>query len=167
MAGREGASRVVVHAFLDGRDMPPRSALGLLPKIPCRIATIHGRYYAMDRDKRWERVERSYRAIVDADGPRVATAEDAVRSCYVLPECRDELLEPHVVGAGAPIQDRDSIIFFNFRPDRARELTWALMQPDFYCPMIRGQRPRFSIRMAANRDLPKVSSSCTTVVIAR
>jgi len=131
MAGREGASRVVVHAFLDGRDMPPRSALGLLPKIPCRIATIHGRYYAMDRDKRWERVERSYRAIVDADGPRVATAEDAVRSCYVLPECRDELLEPHVDGAGAPIQDRDSIIFFNFRPDRARELTWALMQPDF------------------------------------
>ena len=131
MARRERAGRVVVHAFLDGRDMPPRSALELLPRVPCRIATIHGRYYAMDRDKRWDRVERSYRVIVDADGPRVATAEDAVRRCYAAPECRDELLEPHVVGEGAPIRDRDSVIFFNFRPDRARELTWALMQPDF------------------------------------
>jgi len=92
---------------------------------------VHGRYYAMDRDKRWDRVERSYRAIVEADAPRVATAEDALRACYSNPECRDELLEPHVVGSGAPIRDGDAAIFFNFRPDRARELTWALMKPDF------------------------------------
>jgi 2,3-bisphosphoglycerate-independent phosphoglycerate mutase len=131
LARREKVENVVVHAFLDGRDMPPRSALELIPRVPARIATVHGRYYAMDRDKRWDRVERSYRAIVDADGPRVATAEEALRSCYAKPECRDELLEPHVVGEGAPMRDGDAVVFFNFRPDRARELTWALMKPDF------------------------------------
>ena len=131
LARREKVENVVVHAFLDGRDMPPRSALELIPRVPARIATVHGRYYAMDRDKRWDRVERSYRAIVDAEGPRVATAEDALRECYAQPECRDELLEPHIVGEGAPIRDGDGAIFFNFRPDRARELTWALMKRDF------------------------------------
>jgi 2,3-bisphosphoglycerate-independent phosphoglycerate mutase len=131
LARREDVSDVVVHAFLDGRDMPPRSALGLLPEIPRRVATIHGRYYAMDRDKRWERTERSYRAIVDADGPRVESPEDAVERCYANADCRDELLEPHVVASGAPVQDRDAVIFFNFRPDRARQLTWAFQQPDF------------------------------------
>jgi len=131
LARRETVKNVVVHAFLDGRDMPPRSALELLPRVPARIATVHGRYYAMDRDKRWDRVERSYRAIVDADAPRVATAEDALRACYSDPDCRDELLEPHVVGSGAPMGDGDAAIFFNFRPDRARELTWALVKSDF------------------------------------
>jgi len=131
LARREKVENVVVHAFLDGRDMPPRSALELVPRVTARIATVHGRYYAMDRDKRWDRVERSYRAIVDADAPRVATAEEALRACYADPECRDELLEPHVVGTGAPLRDGDAAIFFNFRPDRARELTWALMKPDF------------------------------------
>jgi len=131
LARRESVMNVFLHAFLDGRDMPPRSALELLSRVPARIVTVHGRYYAMDRDKRWDRIERSYRAIVDADGPRVATAEEAVRACYSAPECRDELLEPHVVGAGAPIRDRDAVIFFNFRPDRAREMTWAVMKPDF------------------------------------
>ncbi len=131
LAHREKVANVVVHAFVDGRDMPPRSALELIPRVPARIATVHGRYYAMDRDKRWDRVERSYRAIVDADGPRVASAEEALRACYAKPDCRDELLEPHIVGEGAPMRDGDAVIFFNFRPDRARELTWALMQPDF------------------------------------
>jgi 2,3-bisphosphoglycerate-independent phosphoglycerate mutase len=131
LARREKVDNVVVHAFLDGRDMPPRSALELMPRVAARIATLHGRYYAMDRDKRWDRVERSYRAIVDADGPRVATAEEALRTCYANPECRDELLEPYVVGDGAPIHDGDGVIFFNFRPDRARELTQALVKPDF------------------------------------
>src|SRR5438309_2181709 len=131
LARREKVQNVVVHAFLDGRDMPPRSALELIPRIPARIATVHGRYYAMDRDKRWDRVERSYRAIVDADAPRVAPADEALRACYAKPECRDELLEPHVVGSGAPMRDGDAAIFFNFRPDRARELTWALVKSDF------------------------------------
>ena len=131
MAARESVAKVVAHAFLDGRDMPPRSALELLPRIPCRIATVQGRYYAMDRDKRWDRIERAYDAIVNADAPRVARAEDAVRECYANPECRDELLTPHVVGDGARILDGDAVVFFNFRPDRARELTWALLQPGF------------------------------------
>jgi len=131
LAAREDVSNVVVHAFLDGRDMPPRSALELLPRVPGRIATVQGRYYAMDRDKRWDRTERAYRAIVDADAPRVVRAVDAVRECYADPECRDELLTPHVVGEGARIEDGDAVVFFNFRPDRARQLTWALMQPDF------------------------------------
>jgi len=131
LARREKVENVVLHAFLDGRDMPPRSALELIPRVQARIATVHGRYYAMDRDKRWDRVERSYRAIVDADGPRVAKAEDALRSCYSDPQCRDELLEPHVVGDGAPMRDGDGVVFFNFRPDRARELTQALVATDF------------------------------------
>jgi 2,3-bisphosphoglycerate-independent phosphoglycerate mutase len=131
LARRERAHRVAYHCFLDGRDMPPRSALGLLPKVEVPIATIHGRYWAMDRDKRWERTERSWRAIVEADGPRVATAEEAVRRCYKREECRDELLEPAVVGSGARVEDGDAVIFFNFRPDRARQLTWAFMQEGF------------------------------------
>jgi 2,3-bisphosphoglycerate-independent phosphoglycerate mutase len=131
LARREDVDDVVVHAFLDGRDMPPRSALPLIARVGAPIATVHGRFYAMDRDKRWERTLRSYRAIVDADGPRVAAAADALRECYAHEECRDELLEPYVVGEGRPIADRDAVIFFNFRPDRARQLTWALMQADF------------------------------------
>jgi 2,3-bisphosphoglycerate-independent phosphoglycerate mutase len=128
---REQVSDVVVHAFLDGRDMPPRSATPLIGQVAAPIATVHGRFYAMDRDKRWERTARSYRVIVDAEGPVVATAEDALRECYRSADCKDELLEPHVVGAGRPIADGDAVIFFNFRPDRARQLTWALMQKEF------------------------------------
>jgi 2,3-bisphosphoglycerate-independent phosphoglycerate mutase len=131
LAKREGVRDVVVHAFLDGRDMPPRSALPLIGRVGAPIATVHGRFYAMDRDKRWDRTERSYRAIVDAGGPVVASAEEALRACYRSAECKDELLEPHVVGAGRPVADGDAIIFFNFRPDRARQLSWALLQPDF------------------------------------
>ena len=131
LAKRERVRDVVVHAFLDGRDMPPRSALPLIAAVGAPIATVHGRFYAMDRDKRWERTERSYRAIVDADGPVVNTAADALRACYRSPDCKDELLEPYVVAAGRPVADEDAVIFFNFRPDRARQLTWAMLQPDF------------------------------------
>jgi 2,3-bisphosphoglycerate-independent phosphoglycerate mutase len=131
LAKREGVTNVFVHAFLDGRDMPPRSAMPLIGQVGAPIATVHGRFYAMDRDKRWDRTERSYRAIVDAEGPVVATAEDALRECYRSVECKDELLEPRVVGRGRPMADGDAVIFFNFRPDRARQLTWALLQPDF------------------------------------
>jgi 2,3-bisphosphoglycerate-independent phosphoglycerate mutase len=131
LAKREGVTNVFVHAFLDGRDMPPRSAMPLIGQVGAPIATVHGRFYAMDRDKRWDRTERAYRAIVDAEGPTVAAAEDALRGCYRSVECKDELLEPHVVGRGRPMADGDAVIFFNFRPDRARQLTWALLQPDF------------------------------------
>ena len=131
LAKREGVGTVAVHAFLDGRDMPPRSAMPLIGDVAAPIATVHGRFYAMDRDKRWDRTERSYRAIVDAEGPVVATAEDALRECYRSADCKDELLDPHVVATGRPMADGDAVIFFNFRPDRARQLTWALMRRDF------------------------------------
>ena len=131
LAKRERVARVVVHAFLDGRDMPPRSALELLPTIGAPIATVHGRYYAMDRDKRWDRTRLSYDAIVDAIGPRCDTATAALERCYEDSACSDELMKPHVVGDGAPVHDRDAVIFFNFRPDRGRQLTRALMQKDF------------------------------------
>ena len=131
LARREGVRRVAYHAFLDGRDMPPRSALDLLPLVEVPIATIQGRYYAMDRDTRWERTERAYRAIVDADAPSVPSAEAAVRACYERDECRDELMPPAVIGAGAPVVDGDAVLFLNFRPDRARQLTRAFMEAGF------------------------------------
>jgi 2,3-bisphosphoglycerate-independent phosphoglycerate mutase len=131
LARRERVARVVLHAFLDGRDMPPRSALELLPTITAPIATVHGRYYGMDRDNRWDRTQLSYDAIVDAEGPRCESAVAALERCYEDSACSDELMRPHVVGTGAPIQDRDAVIFFNFRPDRARQLTTAVMQESF------------------------------------
>ena len=131
LAKQERVARVVVHAFLDGRDMPPRSALELLPLISAPIATVHGRYYAMDRDERWDRTQLSYDAIVDAEGPRSDSAMAAVEQCYRDSECSDELMRPHVVRDGAPMRDRDAVIFFNFRPDRARQLTRALMRKEF------------------------------------
>jgi 2,3-bisphosphoglycerate-independent phosphoglycerate mutase len=141
LARREGAKRVAIHLFLDGRDMPPRSALELLPKVTGPIATIQGRFYAMDRDKRWERTQRAWDAIVDAKAPSASSATDAVQECYEKKECGDELMEPRIVGAGAPVADGDAIVFFNFRPDRARQLTWALMQDDF-AGFTRARRPK-------------------------
>ncbi|MBI2983348.1 MAG: 2,3-bisphosphoglycerate-independent phosphoglycerate mutase [Chloroflexi bacterium] len=159
LARRERVGRVVYHCFLDGRDMPPRSALELLPQVGVPIATIHGRYWGMDRDKRWDRTERSWRAIVDADGSRVGTAEEAIRRCYERDECRDELLEPAVVGGGARVEDGDAVVFFNFRPDRARQLTWAFMQEGF-TGFVPTRRPRLSSYVTMteyNVDLPNVA----------
>ena len=163
LARRERVRRIAYHCFLDGRDMPPRSALELLPKVVPPIATIHGRYWAMDRDRRWDRIERSWRAIVDADGPRVATAEEAVRRCYEREECRDELLEPAVVGAGARVEDGDAAIFFNFRSDRARQLTWAFTDPDLDGFSL-GRRPKLlafvtmtDYKLARTREQPEAA----------
>ncbi len=131
LAARERAKAAAVHVFLDGRDMPPRSALELLPKVKGRIATIQGRYWAMDRDKRWDRTKRAWDAIVDASAPSAKSAEDAIRGCYAKPDCGDELMEPRIVGTGARVEDGDAVVFINFRPDRARQLTWAFMKPGF------------------------------------
>ena len=133
--------RHVVHLFLDGRDMPPRSALELLPAVEAPVATIQGRYWAMDRDKRWHRTKRAWDAIVDAKAPPCASPADAVRECYADPKCGDELMEPRLVGKGARVEDGDAVIFFNFRPDRARQLTWAFMQDDF-SGFVRERRPK-------------------------
>jgi 2,3-bisphosphoglycerate-independent phosphoglycerate mutase len=124
--------RPAVHVFLDGRDTPPRSGEGfvrdLLPHVErCggHVATVIGRYYAMDRDNRWERIAAAYRAIVGRDGIAAPNAVTAVTQSYARDE-GDEFVRPTVVDGGAPLRDGDGVIFVNFRADRARELTNAI-----------------------------------------
>jgi 2,3-bisphosphoglycerate-independent phosphoglycerate mutase len=143
MAKQRGLNRVYVHCFLDGRDVPPMSAIGYVEdlqvkctEIGCgRIASVIGRYYAMDRDKRWERTERAYNLLVNAVGERVIDPIHAIRQSYEH-GITDEFVEPIVVENEnaepvATICDDDSVIFFNFRPDRARQLTNAIAVPGF------------------------------------
>jgi len=139
LAARCGVARVAVHAFLDGRDTPPQSAEPSLRDLAahCRsvgnaaIATVSGRYYAMDRDKRWDRVERAYEAIADAKSEHHADdALAALQAAYARGE-NDEFVKPTVIGAGARVADGDAIVFMNFRSDRARELSQAFVDVDF------------------------------------
>jgi 2,3-bisphosphoglycerate-independent phosphoglycerate mutase len=142
MAKGRGLTRVAVHAFLDGRDTPPASGAGYLEKLlrflaelGCgRLATVCGRYYAMDRDQRWERTERAWRALVLGEGTRAADPVAAVRASCER-GVTDEFVEPVVVTRGADpavtMEDGDGAIFFNFRADRARQLTAALALPSF------------------------------------
>ncbi|MEO8135483.1 MAG: 2,3-bisphosphoglycerate-independent phosphoglycerate mutase [Betaproteobacteria bacterium] len=142
-AADAGVPSIAVHAFLDGRDTPPQSAAPSLaamaahcagaerPGIACRVATIAGRYYAMDRDQRWERVQAAYECVVA--GISTHTASDvlsALQSAYARGE-NDEFVKPTLIGTGAPIADGDVIVFMNFRADRARELTLTLIDPAF------------------------------------
>ncbi len=142
MAKKNGLDDIFVHAFLDGRDTPPKSAIGYIEELEAymskqglgHIATVSGRYYAMDRDQRWERVEKVYDAVVKAEGQTAASAVEAVQNSYEKGE-NDEFVLPTVVMNGdtptAQISENDSVIFFNFRPDRARELTRALVDVEF------------------------------------
>src|SRR5437764_4777533 len=143
MAKDCGARRVFVHCFLDGRDTPPSSALKYVKAMQdkCReigvgeIASLVGRYYAMDRDKRWERIEPAYKLLVDGEGERTNDPLVAIQKSYER-NVTDEFVEPIVCmrDNGAPvgkIEDGDSIIFFNFRADRAREITSAIAVPGF------------------------------------
>ena len=143
MAKDHGVDRVFVHCFLDGRDTPPSSAVNYvaalqrkLDEIGCgEIATVCGRYYAMDRDKRWERTQRAYDLLTKAIGYRATDPIEAIKESYAR-GVTDEFVEPVSIvrGDGSPvatIKNDDSIIFFNFRPDRARQLTRALTIPDF------------------------------------
>ncbi|HEY3027775.1 MAG TPA: 2,3-bisphosphoglycerate-independent phosphoglycerate mutase [Pyrinomonadaceae bacterium] len=138
MAKQHGLERVFVHCFLDGRDTPPASAVKYVDllrtkirQIGCgQIATLCGRYYAMDRDKRWERTKRAYDLLVNAIGARAKDPVAAIKESYEK-GVTDEFVEPVVIEAGsgepvATIQNDDAVIFFNFRPDRARQLTRAL-----------------------------------------
>ncbi|HXW85342.1 MAG TPA: 2,3-bisphosphoglycerate-independent phosphoglycerate mutase [Candidatus Binataceae bacterium] len=138
LAAREGARKIAVHAVLDGRDKPPRSALPFVDQLETklrqlgrgRIATVQGRYYAMDRDKRWERSERAWRALVEGKGAAASSAREAVERSYAAGKS-DEFVEPHVIGASEPMRDGDQVICFNFRADRARQLTAALALTEF------------------------------------
>ncbi len=137
MAKVRGVERLVVHAFLDGRDVPPESGLGYVRQLQSflgelgvgEIGTVMGRYYAMDRDNRWDRVQKAWQAIVLADGIAGDSAEAAVERSYGE-GVTDEFVVPAVVRA-AGVADGDTVIFFNFRPDRAREITRAFVDPTF------------------------------------
>lgn len=137
-AKRAGLSKVYVHCFMDGRDVSPTSGADFIQQTvnACaeigvgQIATVMGRYYAMDRDNRWDRVERAYRAMVLGEGNAVANPVEGVRKSYEA-GVTDEFIEPMVCVENAGISDNDSIIFFNFRPDRAREITRTFVDPDF------------------------------------
>lgn len=137
MAKKNGVKDVVVHCFLDGRDVPPKSAMTWLGPLEDylkaegigRIGVISGRYYAMDRDKRWERLVKAYDALTLSEGLTASCSQEAIDNSYAKDEA-DEFVQPTVVNA-APIKDNDSVIFINFRPDRAREITRTLVDPDF------------------------------------
>jgi len=155
LAKREKLDSIAVHAVLDGRDKPPRSALPFIDQLEAklsavgrgRIATVSGRYYAMDRDKRWERTERAWRAIALGEGIAAPSARAAVESAYAK-GLDDEFVEPSIVGTPHPVADGDQIICYNFRADRARQMTAALALEAF-----NGfTRPRF----------PKIGYVCMT-----
>ncbi len=138
MAKKNGLDKVYIHAFLDGRDVPPSSAAEYmeqtveeLNKIGIgKIATISGRFYAMDRDNAWDRVEKAYSALVYGEGIKESDPVQAVKNSYAN-GVTDEFMLPTVIEGGAKIQPDDSIIFFNFRPDRARQITRSFVDPEF------------------------------------
>lgn len=140
LAKQHGLTKVYVHAFLDGRDVPPSSALGYVAALEAKMAeigvghisTIAGRYYAMDRDKRWERVEKAYNAMVCRQGEHASSAVAAIEQSYNLGKT-DEFIVPTVIDgcSDCGIKGKDSVIFFNFRPDRAREMTHVFADQEF------------------------------------
>jgi 2,3-bisphosphoglycerate-independent phosphoglycerate mutase len=138
LAVREGLRDIAVHAVLDGRDKPPRSALPFVDQLAAklaqlghgRIATVSGRYYAMDRDRRWERTERAWRALVMGEAAQAPSARAAIEASYAAGK-NDEFVEPHLIGEPSTLQDGDQVICFNFRADRARQLTAALALDNF------------------------------------
>jgi 2,3-bisphosphoglycerate-independent phosphoglycerate mutase len=143
LARREGVAKAFVHAFMDGRDTPPRSGLGYLADLERRmaerghgkVAMVSGRYWAMDRDKRWDRVAQAYGAMVRGEGQRAASGVKAMEQSYAA-DVSDEFVKPTVIVGGdgkpvGPIRDGDAIVFFNFRADRAREITRAFTDPQF------------------------------------
>jgi len=136
LAAREGVPDLVVHAFTDGRDTAPKSGAGYLTELERwlrragRVGTVSGRFYAMDRDGRWERIKEAYDALVHAQGLNADSAVAAVEESYERGET-DEFVRPTVIGDYDGMADGDAVLHFNFRPDRARELIMALGEPDF------------------------------------
>ena len=138
MAKKSGVEKVFIHCFMDGRDVPPTSGAEYIDELQQeldkigvgKIATVSGRYYAMDRDNRWERVVKAYDAMVNGEGVKAPDPVAMMRENYKN-GVTDEFTVPAVVTENAAIRSGDSVIFFNFRPDRARELTRALVDPDF------------------------------------
>ena len=142
LAKRKDFENVYIHCFMDGRDTPPTSGEGYIAKLEekikekgiGKIATISGRFYSMDRDKRWQRIQKAYDAMVKGEGIKANSAIQAIESSYQK-EVFDEFIEPTVIYNGdspvAKIEENDSVVFFNFRPDRAREITRTLVDSNF------------------------------------
>ena len=138
MAKQAGLTKVYVHCFMDGRDVPPSSGKDYVAQLEAKmeeigvgkVSTVMGRYYAMDRDNRWDRVEKAYSAMVYGKGNTASSGVEAMENSY-KEEVTDEFVVPTVCAGGAPIQENDSVIFFNFRPDRAREITRTLVDDNF------------------------------------
>ncbi|MBQ5581858.1 MAG: 2,3-bisphosphoglycerate-independent phosphoglycerate mutase, partial [Bacteroidales bacterium] len=139
-AKNEGIEDVYVHCFMDGRDTDPRSGLGFvkeleeqMAKTTGKVASVCGRFYAMDRDKRWDRVKQAYDMLVEGKGEQFASAQEAISASYAA-EVTDEFIKPVVIAEGgkplATISEGDAVIFYNFRNDRARELTAVLTQTE-------------------------------------
>ncbi len=142
LAKKSGLTKVFVHCFMDGRDVPPSSGKGFVEELDQKlteigvgkIATVMGRYYAMDRDNRFERVEKAYAALVNGEGQTASTGEEAMQKSYDKGETDEFVLPTVILENGKPvgnISTNDSVIFFNFRPDRAREITRTLVFDDF------------------------------------
>ena len=138
LAKKKGLENVYVHAFLDGRDVPPSSAAEFMDELldkmkeigVGKVATVSGRYYAMDRDNNWDRVEKTYAAMVYGEGEKADCPCCAIKKSYEN-GVTDEFVVPVVVDGGAQVKPNDSVIFFNFRPDRAREITRTFVDPEF------------------------------------
>ena len=138
MAKKNGLEKVYVHAYLDGRDVPPSSAAEYMEELVAKIkeigvgsvATISGRFYAMDRDNAWDREEKAYSALVYGEGVQADDPVQAIKDSYAN-DVTDEFMLPTVVDKNGMIHENDSVIFFNFRPDRARQLTRAFVDPEF------------------------------------
>lgn len=138
LAKKKGLENVYIHTFLDGRDVPPSSAAEFMDELLAKtkeigvgkVATVSGRYYAMDRDNNWDRVEKTYAAMVYGEGEKADCPVCAVKNSYDK-GVTDEFVVPVVVEGGAQVKPNDSIIFFNFRPDRAREITRTFVDPEF------------------------------------
>jgi 2,3-bisphosphoglycerate-independent phosphoglycerate mutase len=139
LAAERGARQIYLHAFLDGRDTPPRSATHSLERAEAvlrnidngRIASVHGRYWAMDRDSRWDRIQRSYELIADGEASeRAPSALEALQNAYARGE-NDEFVPPTCIGEPVALKDGDALLFMNFRADRAQQLSQALINTDF------------------------------------
>ena len=141
MAKRVGVKQVCIHAFMDGRDTPPQSGAGYLAQLEEKlqhiglgqVATVIGRYWAMDRDNRWDRVERAYKAMTEGVGAWFSSSADAIADAYAQGQT-DEFVDPRIVCSEAPhtVGDGDGMIFFNFRADRAREITRTFTEAEFF-----------------------------------
>ena len=167
MAVEQGASDVYVHAFLDGRDTPPKSAKTTIERFEAlfarlgkgRFATLSGRFYAMDRDNRWDRIEEAYKAIYHGvSGTTSPNALDALEDAYERGET-DEFVKPTVIAQSAPVKDGDAIFFMNFRADRAREMTQAFINDEFD-GFERGPRAKISDFVMLTEYADTLKTSC-------